>query len=108
MYSYFDRVEAYSTPDPTVDPSVAADAIPGGLLGLERPDLYRRELWSYYRGGASCQADLACPFHAGRETTAFQPLSQRCVPNPRLPQTSVNCGTQGACVCSNFYDDFDA
>jgi hypothetical protein len=108
MYSYFDRVEAYSTPDPTVDPSVAEDSIPGGLLGLERPDLYRRELWSYYRGGETCQADVDCPNHAGRETTAYQPLSQRCVPNPRLPQSGVNCGRQGACVCSNFYDDFDA
>lgn len=108
MYSYFDRVEAYATPDPTVDPAVAVEDVPGSLLGLERPDLYRRELWTYYRGGETCRADADCPFRAGRETTAYQPIAQRCIVNPRLPQQNANCTKQGACVCSNFFDDFDA
>ncbi|HEX4355085.1 MAG TPA: zinc-dependent metalloprotease, partial [Polyangiales bacterium] len=110
MYSYFNKVEAYDTGDPTVDPSQNPNvAPPRAFLGLERPDIYRRELWTYYRGGDACQSDDDCPFRAGREGTAYQVVSQRCVPNPRLPASTAGaCANSGDCVCSNFYDDFDA
>jgi hypothetical protein len=110
LFAYFDKVEAYETSDPTVDPSLSTTTTPPrAFIGLERPDLYRRELWSYYRGGDSCQSNDDCPNHAGRESTAYQLVSQRCVPNPRLPAAAGNaCSEAGACVCSNFYDDFDA
>jgi hypothetical protein len=111
MFSYFDKVEAYETSDPTVDPSQSTTQTPPrAFIGLERPDLYRRELWSYYRGGDSCSSDADCPHRAGRESTTYQIVSQRCVANPRLPASSgAACGSKSAqCVCSNFYDDFDA
>jgi hypothetical protein len=110
MYSYFDKVEAYTTGDPTLDPNLATGATQAGsLVGLERPDLYRRDLWTYYRGGDNCQSDDDCPHHAGRESTAYQPVSQRCVGNPRLAALAGgSCGSSGNCICSNFYDDFNA
>jgi hypothetical protein len=108
-FAYFGKVEAYETGDPEADPSLGnPDELPLAFADLERPDLYRRELWSYYRGGESCQSDNDCPNRAGRNSTAFQSISQRCVANPRLPITSGGCASAGACVCSNFYDDFDA
>lgn len=108
-YSYFDKVEAYNTSDPTAGTSTAADGSGRlSLAGMQRPDLHRRELWTYYRGGESCQVAQDCPFSAGRETTIYQPLTQRCVPNIRLaPSGRADCSVAGNCVCSNFYDDFD-
>lgn len=107
-YAYFDKVEAYTTPDPTAS-DTAPENQPLSLLGMHRPDLHRRELWTYYRGGESCRTSDDCPHSAGRETTIYQPLTQRCVANPRLhPNGRANCSEPGACVCSNFYDDFDA
>jgi hypothetical protein len=110
MYSYFDKLEAYETGTPTSQPGFSSpDDIPNSFIGLERPDVYRRELWTYYRGGESCVSDDDCPNHAGRESTAFQPVTQRCVSNPRLPVSAgQTCSTPGLCVCSNYYDDFDA
>ncbi|HEX7480221.1 MAG TPA: zinc-dependent metalloprotease [Polyangiales bacterium] len=108
-FSYFSRIEAYTTGTPTQDPAVASNAsLPLSLQGLERPDLHRRELWTYYRGGESCQTDSDCPQHAGRDTTAFQPVAQRCVGNPRLPGVVAHCENPGGCLCSSFYDDFSA
>jgi hypothetical protein len=108
-FEYFDKVEAYQTPNPTASPDAPADGSgPLSLQGMERPDLHRRELWTYYRGGESCQSSQDCPFSAGRESTIYQPLTQRCVANPRLsPGGRAECSKTGACVCSNFYDDFD-
>jgi hypothetical protein len=37
----------------------------------------------------------------------YQPIAQRCVNNPRAPNTTGNCA-DGGCICSNFNDDFDA
>jgi hypothetical protein len=105
MFSYFDRVEAFDATDPTVDPTAdPMAAVPGSLQGLQYSDSYRRELWTYYRGGDACGSDADCPHSAGRETTALQPITQRCVATPRAPNTTGNCG-DGGCVCSNFYDD---
>ncbi|HKU43401.1 MAG TPA: zinc-dependent metalloprotease, partial [Polyangiales bacterium] len=107
-YAYFNKVEAYQTGDPTSDPSLGdPDSLPIAFDSLERPDLYRRSLWSYYRGGEACQTEADCPARAGRNVTAFQAISQRCVLNPRLPPAS-SCSEPGHCVCSNFFDDFDA
>jgi hypothetical protein len=108
-FAYFGKVEAYDTGNPESDPSLGDPmSLPVAFSDLERPDLYRRELWSYYRGGESCQSDDDCPNRAGRDVTAFQSISQRCVANPRLPQRGTTCSGAGTCVCSNFYDDFDA
>jgi hypothetical protein len=108
-FAYFGKVEAYQTGDPTSDPSLGpVDSQPVAFDSLERPDLYRRALWSYYRGGEACQSDNDCPSRAGRNVTAFQAISQRCVLNPRLPAAAAGCSAPGQCVCSNFYDDFDA
>jgi len=106
-YSYFDKVEAYNTPDPTAG-GAAPENTPLSLQGLHRPDQHRRELWTYYRGGESCQVADDCPYSAGRETTIYQPLTQRCIANIRLnPSGRADCSKPGNCVCSNFYDDFD-
>ena len=109
-YSYFDKVEAFQTGDPEAAPDRPTDPsmVPRAQLGLERPDLHRRELWTYYRGGETCQSDDDCPSHAGRETVAFQPISQRCVQNPRLASLGGAGCADGGCVCSNFHDDFEA
>ncbi len=108
MFSYFGKVEAYDTPDPSVDPQLSSSATePTSLQGIDFADSYRRDLWTYYRGGDSCSSDADCPGSAGRETTIFQPITQRCVSNPRAPNTSGDCGG-GGCVCSSFFDDFQA
>ncbi len=109
MFSYFDRIEAYDTPSPTsFSGEISAEAANSlGLQGLEHADSHRRELWTYYRGGQTCQSNRDCPHSSGRETTAFQPITQRCVNNSRTPNTTGNCG-DGGCVCSNFHDDFQA
>ncbi len=107
-FAYFGKVEAYETGTPWVDESLGdPQMLPLSFENLERPDLYRRTLWSYYRGGESCQTNADCPNRAGRNVTAFQPVTQRCIQNPRLPAAANGCGDSGACVCSNFHDDFD-
>ena len=109
LFGYFSKVEAYATGTPdaatNADPAVAAAR---SLDGLARPDLHRRELFTYYRGGEGCSLDEDCPNHAGRDATAFQPITQRCVPNPRLGTAKPDCSAPGACICSDFYGDFDA
>lgn len=109
LFSYFNTLEAYETGDPTVDPQASADdTVPSSLGGLEYADSYRRELWSYYRGGEACTVDDDCPFSAGKETSVFQPLTQRCVTNPRELRQQTGCRGEDNCLCSNFYDDFAA
>jgi hypothetical protein len=107
MFSYFDTVEAYDTGDPTVYPGAtsAPAASSLSLEGLAHADSHRRELWTYYRGGETCRSESDCPHAAGRETTAFQPITQRCISNPRAPNTTGDCG-DGGCICSNYHDDF--
>jgi hypothetical protein len=110
MFEYFGKVEAYAAADPSVYPpgaSGTAAQSASSLQGLQYADSYRRELWSYYAGGETCGSDADCPNHAGVETTAYQPITQRCVNNPRVPNTTGNCGS-GGCICSNFDDDFRA
>jgi hypothetical protein len=106
MFSYFDRVEAFESADPSVDQRATnADAPPRSLVGLQWSDQYRRELWTYYRGGESCVTHSDCPHSAGSVTTMFQPIKQVCAPNPRTPPALNDCGS-GSCLCSNFFDDF--
>jgi hypothetical protein len=109
MFSYFDTVEAYDTGDPTRYPGQLSDTATAALSlqGLTYADSYRRELWTYYRGGDSCRSDADCPASAGRETTIFQPITQRCISNPRTPNATGDCA-DGGCICSNFNDDFTA
>jgi hypothetical protein len=107
MFSYFDTVEAYDSGDPTVSPGEPPSDISAALSleGLAHADSYRRELWRYYRGGETCRSNADCPHAAGRETTAFQVVAQRCVSNPRAPNTTGDCA-DGGCICSNYHDDF--
>jgi hypothetical protein len=109
MFSYFGKVEAYDTPDPTVYPGrlPASAQNATSLQGLRYADSHRRELFSYYRGGDACVSDSDCPNSAGHEATIFQPLTQRCVRNPRAPGATSDCGG-GGCICSNYFDDFQA
>jgi hypothetical protein len=109
-YSYFDRIEAYEGNNPKLDPANAeANQSVDPTVLPERPDLYRRDLWSYYRGGEICLTDLDCPYAAGRSATSLQPVTQHCIANPRLQVTAgATCGPDGTCVCSNFFDDFDS
>jgi hypothetical protein len=109
LFSYFDKVESYDTPDPTVYPGNLPEAAQNAssLSGLTYADSYRRDLWTYYRGGETCQRDVDCPNGAGRETSAYQPITQRCVSNPRTPNTTGSCA-DGGCICSNYYDDMAA
>jgi hypothetical protein len=103
MFGYFDKVEAFDTPDATVDPAASAPA--ASLRGLHWSDEYRRELWTYYRGGEACVSNADCPHRAGSATTMFQPIKQTCVANPRTPPRDNTCAN-GGCICSNFFDDF--
>ena len=107
MFSYFDRIEAYETGDPTQFPGRLPAASEGAqsLEGLNHADSHRRSLWTYYRGGESCVSDAQCPHSAGRETTKLQPITQRCVSNGRVPNTTGSCA-DGNCICSNFFEDF--
>jgi hypothetical protein len=109
MFGYFNKVEAYDAVDPTVYPGQlpAAAQNATSLQGLQNADSYRRELWTYYRGGEACVGDGDCPNRAGSETTSYQPITQRCVSNTRTPNTTGSCA-DGGCICSNFDDDFQA
>ena len=65
-WSRLTEVEAYQSGSPQVEPGLGTDPdrYPLAFADLERPDLYRRELWSYYRGGEACQSDTDCPNRA--------------------------------------------
>lgn len=132
-FAYFDRVEAYALADVhgRIDwDQLAADGLdvdalreqgarvdpenptnladgPASLVGLAYSDSYPRELWTYYRGGERCVVDSQCPHAAGRETTIYQPVTQRCVTNPRYGAIAA-CQGRAGCLCSNFDDDFRA
>jgi len=110
LFGYFNHVEAYSTGDPEVDPAaVSAGGLPSSTLdGLQYSDAIPRALWRYYSGGESCEVNADCPHASGKETVAFQDIRQRCVVNPRDQEVTGVCDGQEDCVCSNFYDDFDA
>jgi hypothetical protein len=92
-----------------IDPDNPSNLIDGSrsLAGIEYSDAYPRELWTYYRGGERCATRADCPHAAGRETVAYQPVTQRCVTNPR-EGVSAECDGEGTCLCSNFDDDFAA
>jgi len=108
LFNYFDRVETYDTGTPTAPPTGMEAEQAGSLVGLEHADSHRRLLWNYYRGGDACRQTTDCPHAAGRETTAYQAITQRCVTNPRNDGPSVPCDGGARCVCSNFFDDLDA
>lgn len=132
-FGYFDAVEAYAVGDvfaginwallptdidvntlkaqgPRIDPdnptNLTTDG-PRSLAGIEYSDSYPRELWTYYRGGDRCQTRADCPHAAGHETVAYQPITQRCVQNPRGGDGG-ECDGERDCICSNFDDDFAA
>lgn len=107
LFSYFNTVEAFETGDPTVDPESDGDQR-ASLFRLTWSDTYRRELWSYYRGGQACNESADCPFSTGKAMAVYQPLTQRCVTNPRDLGQAGACDGQDNCVCSNYLDDFQA
>ncbi len=99
-FNYFNMVEAYEG-----NPEFS-DGRGSSLEGLLRSDTTPRQLWSYYRGGESCEADTDCPFAAGSSAlSSGQPLHQRCVRNPRYSNVPQACGGDRNCICSNFDED---
>ena len=81
------RVAAIPTAYPGADAGDVGGAL--SLEGLAHADSYRRELWTLLpRRRDLPAATRDCPHRAGRETTAFQPITQRCVSNPRVPNTT--------------------
>ena len=104
IFNYFNGAEAFVSGDPTLPEDTATS-----LRDLVNSDQVRRVVWSYYRGGESCTADADCPNDAESETTARQPIFQRCVTNPRDGGRSVACSTDDVhCICSDFHNDFKA
>ncbi len=96
IWNYFDRVEAY-----VGDPRLRAS---GSLNNLRRGDV-PRTWWRSYRGGESCSEDFECPYSYGRVPES-QPVSQRCIRNPRLARVAGACNGDRSCVCSSFTEDF--
>jgi hypothetical protein len=100
-FNYFDLVEAYEG-----NPEYAAGASTS-LDGLLRSDITPRTLWTWYRGGESCQTDAQCPHAAGSTSLVQgQPIYQRCIRNTRYSDLPVPCNGDRNCMCSNFDEDF--
>lgn len=99
-FNYFNLVETYQG-DPLYHEGSGSS-----LEGLERSDITPRQLWSYYRGGESCEFDTDCPYSSG--STALvegQHTYQRCVRNPRYSNIPEPCNGDRNCICSNFDED---
>ncbi len=76
------------------------------LEGMLRSDVTPRRLWTYYRGGESCDVDTDCPFSRGSSALVpGQRIYQRCVRNPRYSQVPTACEGDRNCICSNFDED---
>ena len=99
-FNYFNLVEAFEG-DPTFREGVGTS-----LDGLARSDVTPRRLWTWYRGGETCDADTDCPYAAGSAAlTSTQGTFQRCVRNPRYSQIPTPCDGDRNCICSNFDED---
>lgn len=106
FFNYFNMVEAA---DVTSLPAGETIRMPAGSSNedLLRSDLASRELWTYYRGGESCNVNSDCPYAQG--STALAPgqgTHQRCIRNPRYSNIPVPCEGDRNCICSNFDEDF--
>ncbi|MFK7991942.1 MAG: hypothetical protein AB8I08_38350 [Sandaracinaceae bacterium] len=100
FFNYFNMVETYSG-----DPTYSAGA-GSSLDGLLRSDTTPRTLWTYYRGGESCDIDTDCPYAEGSAAlSSTQGTFQRCVRNPRYSQLPTPCEGDRNCICSNFDED---
>lgn len=99
-FNYFNMVETYEG-DPTFH-----DGRGTSLEGLLRSDITPRRLWSYYRGGESCQVDSECP-HAQSSSSLVpgQRIFQRCIRNPRYSEIPEACDGDRNCICSSFDED---
>lgn len=100
-FNYFNLVEAFQG-----DP-IYREGVSTSLDGLLRSDTTSRTLWTWYRGGESCNADTDCPNGPGSEAlTSGQGIFQRCVKNPRYSTIPEPCGGDNDCICSTFDEDF--
>jgi hypothetical protein len=104
-FNYFNLVETFQGDPRFSDPTSSRD-------GLLRSDRHGRDLWTWYRGGEQCRADVDCPYTAGSRALApGQVVYQRCVSNPRFSSIPIPCAEIGDpeaarhCICSNFDED---
>ncbi|HJL16827.1 MAG TPA: hypothetical protein RMH99_14280 [Sandaracinaceae bacterium LLY-WYZ-13_1] len=100
-FNYFNLVEAFDG-----DP-IYREGASSSLDGLLRSDTTDRTLWTWYRGGESCDVDSDCPYAQGSEAlTDDQRIFQRCVRNPRFSSIPEPCNGDRSCICSTFDEDF--
>lgn len=100
FFNYFNMVETFEG-DPVYREGAATS-----LEGLLRSDITPRRLWTYYRGGESCDVDADCPYSKGSAALVpGQRVFQRCVRNPRYSQVPQPCDGDRNCICSNFDED---
>ena len=100
-YNYFNLVEAFEG-----DASYR-EGVGTSLETLLRSDITNRTLWTWYRGGESCDVNADCPYAAGNQAlTGSQGIHQRCIRNPRYANIPVPCNGDRNCICSNFDEDF--
>lgn len=98
MWSHFDMVDAF-----VGDPVNRSD---DSLNGALRSHEHERKWFQSYRGGESCQEDTHCPYNEAGAVLAGQPITQRCIKNPRVSRLPTPCGGDANCVCSGFDEDF--
>ncbi len=107
VWNYFDRVEAY-----VGDPRVSSG---DSLDGLTLSHTTDRQWMRIYNGGESCDEDIQCPYADTGSNPSLatygedgltQPVTQRCIRNPRYTRLPEPCGGDRNCVCSNFDEDF--
>lgn len=99
-FNYFNLVETFEG-----DP-IFHEGRGSSLEDLIRSDVTPRRLWSYYRGGESCDVDNDCPYAAGSDALVpGQRIHQRCVRNPRYSEVPEACEGDRNCICSNFDED---
>ena len=76
------------------------------LNEITRSHEISRTLFKSYRGGERCDVASDCPFSAESGAMDGQPITQRCILNPRESRLPIPCDGADNCVCSPFTEDF--
>ncbi len=98
IWNQFDLVEGY-VGDPT---NHSDDSLDLALRSHE----HDRTWFQSYRGGERCYADSDCPYSTATSVLDGQPITQRCILNPRDSRLPAPCAGADNCVCSSFDEDF--
>ena len=98
VWNHFGMKEAF-----VGDPRHRSDDTLDGAL---RSHEHARTWWKAYRGGESCTVDDQCPYSSSGSVASGQPVTQRCIQNPRVSRLPRPCGGMDNCVCSSFEEDF--